>query len=129
EAGAAFAGKMLLRAAEKGVVDTADAEAAKARISVVREMAELAPADMAIEAVAEVPDGPPMLFRWRRRAHRVARAEGPERVAPEWWREEDAASRDYFYVETAEGRRFLLFREGLYDRETDTPRWWAQGTG
>jgi protein ImuB len=35
--------------------------------------------------VTEIPEGPPLNFRWRRAMHRVARAEGPERVAPEWW--------------------------------------------
>ena len=35
--------------------------------------------------VTEVPEGPPLNFRWRRAMHRVARAEGPERIAPEWW--------------------------------------------
>ena len=35
--------------------------------------------------VTEVPEGPPVNFRWRRAVHRVARAEGPERIGPEWW--------------------------------------------
>ena len=39
-----------------------------------------------IGVVAEVPEGPPLRFTWRRREHRVVKAEGPERVAPEWWR-------------------------------------------
>lgn len=39
-----------------------------------------------IAVVAEVPDGPPLRFTWRRREYRVVRAEGPERIAPEWWR-------------------------------------------
>jgi protein ImuB len=33
-----------------------------------------------IEAVAEVPDGPPLRFRWRRALHEVIAAEGPERI-------------------------------------------------
>ena len=33
-----------------------------------------------------LPDEPPVLFRWRQAVHRVARARGPERLAPEWWR-------------------------------------------
>jgi len=71
----------------------------------------------AIEAVAEVPDGPPVLFRWRRGVHRVTRAEGPERIAPEWWRpleRREAGTRDYFRVEDHHGRRFWLYRHGLY---------------
>ena len=70
--------------------------------------------------LAEVPDGPPFRFRWRRTQHRVARAEGPERIAPEWWRLKSGAlhggrTRDYWRVEDMEGRRFWLFRHGLYD--------------
>lgn len=83
-----------------------------------------------ITTLAEVPDGPPVLFEWRRATHRVARADGPERLAPEWWRPADPGSRhtrDYFRVEDSEGRRFWLFREGLYDRPGDTPRWFLHG--
>ena len=43
--------------------------------------------------MAEVPEGPPLRFRWRRMMLEVARAEGPERIAPEWWRAEDSESR------------------------------------
>lgn len=80
-----------------------------------------------IEALAEIPDGPPRSFRWRRLSFRVARAEGPERIGDEWWRAV-APSRDYFRVETVEGRRLWLFREGLYGRETDRPRWFVHGS-
>jgi len=80
-----------------------------------------------IDTLAEVPDGPPRRFRWRRASHEVARAEGPERIAPEWWRVgEDAATRDYYRVEDRAGRRFWLFREGLYG-EAQTPRWYLHG--
>lgn len=80
-----------------------------------------------IEALAEVPDGPPLRFRWRRVLHRIARAEGPERIAPEWWRDPLAPTRDYYRVEDEAGRRFWLFRAGLYDRETAQPRWYLHG--
>jgi protein ImuB len=81
-----------------------------------------------IETLAEVPEGPPLLFRWRRVRHVVARAEGPERIAPEWWRRgEDSLTRDYYRVEDSEGRRFWLFREGLYERESNQPRWFIHG--
>lgn len=82
-----------------------------------------------VEVMAEVPEGPPLRFRWRRVMHEVARAEGPERIAPEWWRQEDSArsTRDYFRVEDAEGRRYWLFREGLYGRETASPLWYVHG--
>jgi protein ImuB len=78
-----------------------------------------------VEAVAPVPDDPPVVFRWRGRVHRVVRAEGPERIEPEWWHPPavpgrdtaiDDATRDYYRVEDADGRRFWLYRAGLYDR-------------
>jgi protein ImuB len=84
-----------------------------------------------IAAVAPVPDAPPVLFRWRRALHRVAKARGPERLAPEWWRtpevDPDAATRDYFAVEDTEGGRFWLFRQGLYLAGAAMPRWFLHG--
>src|SRR6185312_8363614 len=77
----------------------------------------------------ELPEGPPLRFRWRRAVYCVVRAEGPERIGSEWWREnhfiprkenekeEDyesrrlelvakktvASARDYFRLEDSEG--------------------------
>ncbi len=77
---------------------------------------------------AEIPEGPPARFRWRRGLHRVARAEGPERIAPEWWREpEDAETRDYFRVEDETGRRYWLYRQGFYGAGEAMPRWFMHG--
>lgn len=82
-----------------------------------------------IVAIAAVPDGPPVRFRWRRALHEVMRAEGPERIAAEWWRQAgERPTRDYYRVEDKEGRRFWLFREGLFERETTRPRWFLHGT-
>jgi protein ImuB len=78
-----------------------------------------------VDVVAPLPDSPPVLFRWRRRSHRLARAEGPERLAGEWWRE-PRPDRDYYCVEDETGRRFWLFREGLYGQDT-APRWFIHG--
>ena len=80
-----------------------------------------------IETIAAVPDGPPLRFRWRRLMHEVAAIEGPERIAPEWWRAGDGLTRDYFRVEDTQGRRFWLFRAGLYGTETMDPRWFIHG--
>lgn len=116
-----------------------------------------------VETTAELPDGAPVQFRWRRVAHRVVKAAGPERLSPEWWRglaecaiarapgeEEDQAAaqsresgdeatgggrkkpprtRDYYRVEDEAGRRYWLFREGLYAREDQDrrPDWWLHG--
>jgi protein ImuB len=79
-----------------------------------------------IEAIAEVPDGPPMRFTWRRATHHVAAIEGPERISAEWWRA-DGPTRDYFRAEDSQGRRFWLYREGLYGREVARPRWYMHG--
>jgi protein ImuB len=81
-----------------------------------------------VETMAEIPDGAPLRFRWRRVQHEVAHAEGPERIAMEWWRHQDEPpTRDYFRVEDAQGRRFWLFRAGLYGRETERPKWFVHG--
>lgn len=80
-----------------------------------------------IETIACAPDGPPLRFRWRRVLHEVAAFEGPERIAPEWWRSEAALTRDYFRAEDTEGQRFWLFREGLFNSETARPRWFMHG--
>lgn len=85
-----------------------------------------------IEALAEIPDGPPLKFRWRRVLHDIARAEGPERIATEWWLSEDGDhstghTRDYYRVEDTEGRRFWVFRDGLYAREAAQPCWFVHG--
>lgn len=83
-----------------------------------------------VEVIAEVPDGPPQRFRWRRTLHEVTRYEGPERIAPEWWRrapDKPGLTRDYYRVEDARGRRFWLFRHGLYEAESAAPRWYVHG--
>jgi protein ImuB len=78
--------------------------------------------------MVEVPDGPPMRFSWRRREYHVVRAEGPERISPEWWQTKPGEpTRDYYRIEDPEGRRFWLFRSGLYERETTKPTWFMHG--
>ena len=81
-----------------------------------------------MQTIAEVPDGPPLRFRWRGVSYEVARSEGPERIACEWWRDgRGARTRDYFRVEDRQGYRFWLFRHGLYGRETSDPAWYMHG--
>ena len=57
----------------------------------------------------------------------VALAEGPERIAPEWWLKPDALTRDYYRVEDSEGRRFWLFRAGFYSQKGPPPGWFMHG--
>jgi protein ImuB len=87
-----------------------------------------------VEAQWVLPDDPPFRFTWRRRQHRVMQADGPERIAEEWWVEGGPvnarigaadAIRDYYRVEDIEGRRFWLFRAGLPG--DPPPRWFVHG--
>ena len=108
----------------------------------------LLPRPEPISVVAEVPEGAPHRFVWRRLARRVLRSEGPERIAPEWWRNIGAAgrpsgTRDYYRLEDTTGARYWVFREGCYgggeedaedevdetiDRGEPTgPRWFLHG--
>jgi protein ImuB len=77
------------------------------------------------------PDGFPRRFRWRGDVHEVARVEGPERIAPEWWRERSMVRlRDYYRIEDGEGRRYWIYRHGIAGdgRGGDrAPEWFLQG--
>jgi protein ImuB len=87
----------------------------------------LLPIPEPIEAIAPVPDDPPLSFHWRRTQHRVAFADGPERIGPEWWRADTSPKpRDYYRVEDTAGRRYWLYREGLYGG-AEAPRWFLHG--
>ena len=76
-----------------------------------------------------LPEGPPARFTWRHHTHLVEKVAGPERIAPEWWRERShVRARDYFHVETREGRRFWIYREGFDgDERGAVPRWFVHG--
>jgi protein ImuB len=83
-----------------------------------------------IDAMALLPDHPPVAFTWRRVRHRVRHADGPERIAGEWWKrdQEWISVRDYFRVEDEHGRRFWLFRRGNgSDPGTGDMRWFLHG--
>ncbi|GAA4767066.1 DUF6504 family protein [Novosphingobium ginsenosidimutans] len=75
------------------------------------------------------PDGLPRRFRWRGQVHEITRAEGPERIAPEWWRERSTVRlRDYYRIEDGEGRRYWIYRNGLPDDgRGGVPEWFLQG--
>jgi len=84
------------------------------------------------EVTALIPEGLPRRFRWRGVTYDITGAQGPERIADEWWRAPypsrgGVPTRDYYLVEDGEGHRFWLYREGLYGRETATPRWFVHG--
>ncbi|MBA3667501.1 MAG: hypothetical protein H0W65_07250 [Sphingomonas sp.] len=83
----------------------------------------------AIGVIYATPEGLPRRFTWRRKVHDVTRAEGPERISPEWWRARgNARLRDYYRVEDRDGRRFWIFREGLHgDGRGGDPAWFVHG--
>jgi protein ImuB len=82
-----------------------------------------------VRVLYAVPEGPPAQFQWRRLTHRITRYQGPERIAPEWWRDRPGTRlRDYFKVEDDSGHRFWLYREGLSDDgRGGAPRWFLHG--
>lgn len=82
-----------------------------------------------VRVLYAVPEGPPAQFLWRGRACRVARWQGPERIAPEWWADRPGTRlRDYYRVEDDAGRRLWLFREGVAgDGRGGAPRWFVHG--
>jgi len=85
-----------------------------------------------IDVMASLPDHPPALFRWRQNHYRITRADGPERLGPEWWPEimrndpRTRETRDYYAVEDENGGRYWVYREGPY-RPDHTPRWYLHG--
>lgn len=82
-----------------------------------------------IAVLHAAPDGFPQRFRWRGEVREVARVEGPERIAPEWWRERSTARlRDYYRIEDASGRRYWIYRQGIAgDGRGGAPDWFLQG--
>jgi protein ImuB len=81
-----------------------------------------------VVVLAEIPEGPPARLTWRRVTRRVVKAEGPERIAPEWWLEMRARPRDYYRIEDEDGRRYWVFRAGLYQETAkDLPAWYLHG--
>lgn len=79
------------------------------------------------DVAALVPEGPPKRFRWRGALHHVAQAQGPERIAGEWWQGGKQPTRDYYLIEDDAGHRFWIYRAGLYGREKDPAQWFMHG--
>lgn len=82
-----------------------------------------------ISVIYASPDGHPQRFQWRGETYDVARVEGPERFAPEWWRERSKVRlRDYYQIEDSVGRRYWVFRDGLAgDGRGGAPNWFLHG--
>jgi protein ImuB len=74
---------------------------------------------MRLEVSAMLPEESPVQFRIGREMHRVVTVEGPERLTPEWWRDQSLPwqTRDYYRIEDDKGARFWIFherRQGLW---------------
>jgi len=102
-----------------------------------------------VAVLGEIPEGPPARFTWRRVTRRVVKSEGPERIAPEWWRalrsggglkpdphpspppfrgRESPRPRDYYRIEDEDGHRYWIFRDGLYQESAlGVPSWYLHG--
>jgi protein ImuB len=131
----AFAGEVARAARRRGLLPSQDPstsfagpppleiEGRKARPHRLLDRAE------AIDVIYATPEGMPRRFVWRRAVHDIARVEGPERIAPEWWRQPSSARlRDYYRVEDAGGRRYWIYREGLIgDGRGGLPSWFIHG--
>ncbi|MDQ8003482.1 MAG: DNA polymerase Y family protein [Pedobacter sp.] len=78
-----------------------------------------------IQVSAPIPDYPPMTFTYKNEMHRIAKADGPERIEQEWWLNE-GKHRDYYYVEDEKGQRYWLFRLGHYDSQIPA-QWFIHG--
>lgn len=82
-----------------------------------------------VRVLYAVPEGPPAQFVWRRVTRRVVRFAGPERIAPEWWRDMPGTRlRDYYQVEDQLNHRLWVYRHGvLGDDRGATPSWFVHG--
>tara|TARA_A100001011_G_scaffold84547_1_gene88423 strand:- start:5235 stop:6836 length:1602 start_codon:yes stop_codon:yes gene_type:complete len=96
---------------------------------------ELLSQPLPIDVIASIPDGPPIMFIWRRQKHKVINSEGPERIAPEWWRPRKFLSnsmpfvpkeRDYYKLEDHEGNRYWVYCNGNYSKQKIT-KWYLHG--
>jgi len=80
-----------------------------------------------ISVLALLPDRPPARIEWRGTQYKILAGRGPERIAPEWWRNvretsvQNSFSRDYFTLQDHTGRWLWVYRN-LQNLE-----WWIHG--
>jgi protein ImuB len=77
-----------------------------------------------IEVMALVPDNPPKTFTYKDKRHVIIKADSPERIGREWWRD-TGEHRDYYALEDSDGQRYWVFRSGHYDG--GDARWYLHG--
>jgi protein ImuB len=103
-------------------------EAKRAPDEMPRRPLRLLPRPEPISVMAQIPDGPPLRFRWRSVLHTAVYAAGPESIAMEWWRHQaHKPERDYFRVEDETGRRYWLYREGRAGDNGKPALWFVHG--
>lgn len=78
-----------------------------------------------IEVTAPIPDYPPMNFRYNGKLYTVIKADACERIESEWWLDK-GLHRDYYAVQTEEGKCYWLFRLGHYN-DNNKPLWFIHG--
>jgi protein ImuB len=84
----------------------------------------LLPIPEPIEVMVQLPDYPPLHFKYQNKLHKVTKADGPERISQEWWQQQ-GFFRDYYCIEDNEGKRYWLFRLGPYG--SNDPKWFIHG--
>ncbi|WP_276134229.1 Y-family DNA polymerase [Polluticoccus soli] len=84
----------------------------------------LLPKPELIDVTVQMPDYPPMLFKYKGKLHNISKADGPERIEQEWWLR-NGHYRDYYCVEDNDGARYWLFRLGPYTG--NEPKWFLHG--
>ncbi len=72
----------------------------------------------------QLPDYPPLHFKYQNKLHKVTKADGPERISQEWWQQQ-GFFRDYYCIEDNDGKRYWLFRLGPYGG--NEPKWFIHG--
>ena len=66
-----------------------------------------------IQAIALLPDKPPVKITWRKRAYRIVNSFGPEKISSEWWSnplEQPQEDREYFTLQEENGRWLWVYR-------------------
>lgn len=95
-------------------------EATGSWVSMYQRPIRLFPPEHAIVTGGRIPRS----FRWRRMVFTVGHTIGPERIAPEWWLDDENwhhGVRDYWKVATKQGRRLWMFYT------PQNPNWFVQG--
>jgi protein ImuB len=129
---------------DTGIHDDKDGDQGRA---LIRPAFLLSPPEPVAAVTAPPAGGAPDSFVWRRLRHQVIKVEGPERIAPEWWRRlgqnlrlgqdgqdggqdlaDPAGTRDYYRLEDVHGGRYWLFKvePGAADATVGTT-WYMHG--